>query len=118
MEDFDKVKLGSKTATDGFKNEQHIADKFNNWENDNEAQEWLSIIGYLFEKIEFVKAIVISRYKADLNVKVQVKLKEALDVENIQVKLVSNKKGFNQIDKRWLKNYNELWKFLVVFINY
>jgi hypothetical protein len=25
------------------------------------------------------------------------------------VKLVSNKKGFNQVDKRWLQNYKELW---------
>ncbi|SFV59157.1 FIG00711731: hypothetical protein [hydrothermal vent metagenome] len=31
------------------------------------------------------------------------------DIQNLQVKLVSNPKGFNQIDKRWLKSYNELW---------
>lgn len=109
MGEIDKVKLGSKTAKDGFRNEQHIADKFNDWKNDYEAKEWLTIMGYTLEKIEYVKAIIISGYKADLNVKVQVKLKDALDIENIQVKLVSNKKGFNQIDKRWLKSYNELW---------
>jgi hypothetical protein len=40
---------------------------------------------------------------------VQIKLKDAVDAENIQVKLVSNSTGFNQIDKRWLKDYNELW---------
>ncbi|MBR8465140.1 type II restriction endonuclease [Campylobacter sp. faydin G-140] len=104
-----RVKLGSKTAKDGFKNEQHIADKFNNWEIDNEGRDWLIIMGYNLERIDYVKAIVISGYKSDLNVKVQVKLKDALDIENIQVKLVSNKKGFNQVDKRWLKSYNELW---------
>lgn len=109
MGEIDKVKLGSKTAKDGFRNEKHIADKFNNWYNDTEAKEWLIIMGYSLERIEYVKAIVISGYKADLNVKVQVKLKDALDIENIQVKLVSNKKGFNQIDKRWLKSYNEIW---------
>ncbi|WP_337904553.1 hypothetical protein, partial [Mesomycoplasma ovipneumoniae] len=109
MGEIDKVKLGSKTAKDGFRNEQHIADKFNDWQNDDEAKEWLTIMGYTLEKIEYVSAIVIRGYKADLNVKVQVKLKDALDIENIQVKLVSNKKGFNQIDKRWLKSYSELW---------
>ncbi|MDO6826188.1 hypothetical protein Q4516_02615 [Mesomycoplasma ovipneumoniae] len=109
MDEIDKVKLGSKTAKDGFRNEQHIADKFNDWQNDDEAKEWLTIMGYTLKKIEYVRAIVIRGYKADLNVKVQVKLKDALDIENIQVKLVSNKKGFNQIDKRWLKSYNELW---------
>ncbi len=103
------IKLGSKTAKDGFRNEQQIADKFNDWKNDNEAQDWLVIMGYDLDRIEYVSALVISGYKADLNVQVQIKLKDAVDIENIQVKLVSNKKGFNQIDKRWLKNYNELW---------
>lgn len=109
MKEFDKIRPGSKTAKDGFKNEQHIADKFNSWVRDDEAKEWLIIMGYTLERIEYVKAVVIRGYKADVNVKVQVKLKDALDIENIQVKLVSNKKGFNQIDKRWLKSYNELW---------
>lgn len=36
---------------------------------------------------------------------------ESVDTRNIQVKLVSNKKGFNQIDKRWLKNYQQMWQF-------
>lgn len=29
---------GSKTAKDGFKNEKHIAEKFNNWQIDFEAK--------------------------------------------------------------------------------
>lgn len=64
---------------------------------------------YDLQKIEYVKAVVLHGYKADVNVQVQIKLKSALDTENIQVKLVSNKKGFNQIDKRWLSNYKEMW---------
>lgn len=31
MVEIAKVKLGSKTAKDGFRNEQHISDKFNDW---------------------------------------------------------------------------------------
>jgi hypothetical protein len=103
------VELGSKTAKNGFKNEQDICDKFINWENDVEAQAWLKIMNYDLKEIEYVNAVVLHGYKADVNVQVQVKLKTALDTENIQVKLVSNKKGFNQVDKRWLKSYNELW---------
>ena len=102
------VELGSKTAKNGFKNEQDICDKFINWENDVEAQAWLKIMNYDLKEIEYVNAVVLHGYKADVNVQVQVKLKTALDTENIQVKLVSNKKGFNQVDKRWLKSYNEL----------
>jgi len=98
--------IGSKTARDGFDNEKSIADKFNNWKTDREAQIWLSIMNYSLDEIEFVKAIVVSGYKADLNVQIQVKLKEAVDIENLQVKLVSNaKQGFNQVDKRPLINY-------------
>lgn len=104
------VLRGSQTAKNGFRNEHDIADKFNNWETDKEAKKWLEIMNYKLGEIEYVKAEVIHGFKADINCKVQIKLKTALDIENIQVKLVSNKNGFNQIDKRWLKSYNELWK--------
>lgn len=36
-------------------------------------------------------------------------MKDAIDVQNLQVKLVSNPKGFNQIDKRWVDKYVEMW---------
>lgn len=104
------IQKGSQTAKDGFKNEQNICNKFNNWQFDNEAKQWLSIMLYNLSEIEYVKAIVIHGYKADVNVQVQIKLKSAIDTENIQVKLVSNKKGFNQVDKRWLSHYKEMWK--------
>jgi hypothetical protein len=35
--------------------------------------------------------------------------KKLTDIQNLQVKLVSNKSGFNQIDKRWVESYQELW---------
>ena len=107
----DLVELGSLTAGNGFRNEQEIADKFINWENDDDAKTWLVIMQYDLNEIEYVNAEVLHGYKADVNVQVQIKLKSAIDTENLQVKLVSNEKGFNQVDKRWLKNYNELWNF-------
>ncbi len=103
------VKKGSQTARDGFKNEQNICDKFNNWQFDNEAKQWLTIMQYNINEIEYVRAVVLHGYKADINLQVQIKLKSAVDVENIQVKLVSNQKGFNQVDKRWLSHYKEMW---------
>lgn len=83
--------------------------KFNNWQTDFEAQRWLVLMEYNLEEIEFVKAVVLSGYKADVQVQITIKLKEVIDVENIQVKLVSNLKGFNQIDKRWIDKYVEMW---------
>ncbi len=78
-------------------------------QNDIEAQYWLSLMEYDIKEIEYVKAIILSGYKTDVQVQISVKLKEAIDVENIQVKLVSNLKGFNQIDKRWIDKYIEMW---------
>ncbi|WRG10793.1 type II restriction endonuclease [Helicobacter pylori] len=101
--------FGSLIAKNGFLNEKKVAQKFNDYSNDRDAQIWLMIMGYDLNKIEYVKANVLSGYKADINVIIQIKLKQTLDSENIQVKLVSNQKGFNQIDKRKLKPYQEMW---------
>lgn len=101
--------LGSQTAKNGFLNEDDIVDKFNNWQKDEDAQKWLLIMEYQLNDIEYVKAIKLSGFKTDVQVQVTIKLKEAIDAQNLQVKLVSNPKGFNQIDKRWVDKYVEMW---------
>ena len=101
---------GSITAKKGFKNEDYVVDKFNNWQQDCDAKQWLQLMNYKLEEIEFVKAEKIKgHYKSDVQVQISIKLKQCIDVENIQVKLVSNTNGFNQIDKRWVDKYVELW---------
>ena len=101
---------GSNIAKNGFRNEDEIIGKFNDWAKDEDAQAWLVKMGYDLGKIEYVKAEKIKgTYKSDINVLVQVKLRKLLNAENIQVKLVSNKKGFNQTDKRWVSTYREMW---------
>jgi len=102
-------KLGSLTAKKGFRNEKEIVKKFNSWKVDKEAQKWLIIMGYNLKEIEFVKAVQIYQSKTDVQVQVTIKLKKAIDVQNLQVKLVSNLKGYNQIDKRWVDHYKSLW---------
>ena len=109
----DLVQIGSQTAKDGFKNENDVVDKFNNWKDDNLAKEWLLAMNYNLNEIEYVKASKIKgSFKADVQVQinVEIKLKKLLDVQNLQVKLVSNPSGFNQIDKRWVDKYTELWE--------
>lgn len=101
---------GSQTAKNGFLNEDDIVIKFNNWSKDIDAQKWLLIMQYNLDDIEYVKAIKLSGHKTDVQAQVTIKLKEAIDVQNLQVKLVSNPKGFNQIDKRWTDKYIELWE--------
>ena len=108
----DLVKLGSDTAKGGFKNEDNVIERFNNWENDELAQGWLVAINYVIDEIEYVRAEKIKgSYKADVQVQVsiEIKLKKLIDTQNLQVKLVSNPQGFNQIDKRWVDKYVELW---------
>ncbi len=86
--------FGSFIAKNGFLNEKEVAQKFNDYLNDKDAQIWLMIMGYDLNKIEYVKANVLSGHKADVNVIIQIKMKQTLDSENLQVKLVSNPKGF------------------------
>jgi len=105
----DSIEKGSQTAKDGFQNEDDIIYKFNNWNKDKDAQSWLVLMNYKLSEIEYVEAVKISGYKTDIQVQVTIKLKKAIDVENLQVKLVSNPKGFNQIDKRQIDKYTEMW---------
>lgn len=104
--------MGSQTAKNGFLNEEDIICKFNNWLTDEDAQKWLLIMEYQLKDIEYVKAIKLSGYKTDVQVQVTIKLKDAIDAQNLQVKLVSNLKGFNQIDKRRVDKYAEMWNIL------
>jgi hypothetical protein len=106
------VEPGSQTAKQGFQNELDVILKFNNWQNEKMAQDWLIAMNYHLNEIEFVQATKINgSFKADLQVQIsiEVKLKKLIDVQNLSVKLVSSKSGFNQIDKRWVDKYVELW---------
>lgn len=103
-----RIELGSKTAKDGFKNETEIASKFNNWKLDADAAAWLASMGYKASEIESVTASKPHGEKAD--VQVRVKTSKGEFVEGISIKLVSSPNGFNQVDKRWLRNYAKLWK--------
>ena len=106
------INRGSATAKNGFKNEDFTVAEFNNWKNSEFAGLWLQAMDYNLTDIESVRATKVKgSFKADIQVeiKIEIKLKSLTDIQNLQVKLVSNPKGFNQIDKRWLKSYNELW---------
>lgn len=106
------IKRGSATAKAGFRNEEDVIASFNNWEKDEIAQEWLKAMGYSVLNIEYVKAAKVrGHYKADVQVRIRIiiKLKKQEDLQNLQVKLVSNPQGFNQIDKRWVDKYVKLW---------
>ena len=106
------IKRGSVTAKDGFRNEKFVVDEFNRWEESELSKSWLKAMDYDLLEIESVSATKVKgSYKADVQVeiKIKIKLKSLTDIQNLQVKLVSNPKGFNQIDKRWLKSYRELW---------
>jgi hypothetical protein len=112
------VALGSQTARNGFRNEDDIIVKFNSWRTDVDSPKWLTIIGYKLDEIQSVLAVKIQRCKTDVQVQVIIYItgKQYNDVQNLQVKLVSNLKGFNQVDKRWVDNYSELWSAIILLI--
>jgi len=108
----DLVKLGSETAKGGFRNEDDVINRFNDWKSNLTAQQWLNAMGYPMDDIEYVEASkVTGHYKADIQVRIRIviKLKSQEDLQNLQVKLVSNPQGFNQVDKRWIDKYVEMW---------
>lgn len=106
----DLVSLGSKTAKSGFENEDDVVAKFNNWQKDLDAQEWLIAMNYKINEIESVTAVKVpGHHKADVQVQVSIKLKKAIGLENISLKLVTTSNGFNQIDKREIDKYVEMW---------
>lgn len=122
--------FGSKTAKGGFDNEKIIADKFRSWKNDKEAQEWLKIMGYNLEEIEELKAIVIpvklskkemecfglekdediEFKKADVQIRLLIKIKNLWKIENISLKRISTG-DYNQVDKRKVDSYKRIWDF-------
>jgi hypothetical protein len=103
------VERGSQTAKDGFKNETEIRDKLNNWQLDADAKAWLAKLGHDPSKIEAVTAHKPSGDKAD--VVVEVKTADGKSSRHgISIKLVSSPNGFNQIDKRWLRQYAKMWE--------
>lgn len=105
----DLVKIGSETAKGGFANEDRIAEKFNNWKQDNEAKKWLKIMDYKLDEIKEVKAIRIHGYKTDVNIKIIVFMEEATSVQNLSIKKANDDADYNQADKRWVDKYKEMW---------
>lgn len=111
--------MGSETAKGGFRTEDDIVDKFNNWKKDENAQKWLEIMGYKLKEIEKVEAVKITGgYKTDVQVQITIYLKKAIAAENLSVKLASNPRGYNQIDKRWVDKYAELWNMPEDIVKY
>jgi hypothetical protein len=100
--------IGSSTAKGGFKNEDEIRDKFNNWGSDEQARLWLRTMSYPLAEIESVTASKPHGEKADVEIKVRTRNGES--TEGISIKLVSGPNGFNQIDKRWLSHFVKMWK--------
>lgn len=109
--------IASLTAKGGFENEKEVAEKFTNWKTDRDAQQWLKIMMYELKDIITVEGIEYGSkgYKADVIVTVKIKIKrktggkELTSVEKIQVKLVSNKRGSNQIERKYVDSYKGIW---------
>ena len=103
-----RTQLGSETAKGGFRNEDDIRDRFNNWRADPHAREWLKAMNYSLPDVLSVSAKKPRGGKTD--VEVAIETKSGKHVEGISIKLVSSERGYNQVDKRWLATYAEVWK--------
>ena len=129
-----KKELGSKTAKGGFRNEELITSKFNNYLKDKDAKNWLKIVGYNYKKIHKLIALQIpvrlskkslSKYglsekdyetitkfkKADVQVKIIIEIDGVLHIENISLKKANETASYNQVDKRTVDSYQKMWGF-------
>ncbi len=102
-----EIELGSRIARGGFQNENDIRDKFNNWKQDEDARAWLAEMKFDLSEVIEVQAVKPHGQKAD--VELTVKTRDKVYRQGISIKLVSNPRGFNQIDKRWLRTYAQMW---------
>jgi len=133
MYDFE---FGSRTAKGGFANERAICEKFNNWKKDKDAKLWLKIMGYDLNKIDYVKAIQIPtrirksdarkfgfseeeyeelmRFKktdVQIQIRLIIRVNKVIKVENLSLKKANSDADYNQVDKRWVDSYREMWHF-------
>jgi hypothetical protein len=99
---------GSETAKGGFRNEDEIRDKFNAWRSDDDAKAWLRLLGHDPGAVGSVTAAKPHGDKADVVVTVR-SIDGSAFRHGISIKLVSSPNGFNQIDKRWLRQYAKMW---------
>ncbi|MDO4896080.1 MAG: type II restriction endonuclease [Moraxella sp.] len=129
-----KQQLGSITAKGGFENEKTIVAKFNDYKNDNHAKQWLAIMGYNTGDIQSLTAIQIptrlnkhkatqfgisaeqfdfaQKYKkADLQIQLTICIDDIIYRENISLKKADLSANFNQIDKRAVAIYQQMWGF-------
>lgn len=101
------AKWGSSVAKRGFNNEEDIAQKFRNWENDDDAKEWLQIMGYDLNEIESIEVENLNRnIKSDIEVEITA---QETTKEGISIKRAKKSANYNQVDKRWVENYKEKW---------
>jgi len=125
--------LGSRTAKGGFANEKAVCSKFNNWKSDKEAQFWLEIMGYDIREIDAVEAThvptrmkrtdierlglketyeeLMKFKKADAQLRIVITISKIVKIENLSLKKANSDVDYNQIDKRWVNAYQEMWKF-------
>jgi len=126
--------LGSETAKGGFDNEHDIAVKFSNWRDDKIAREWLKSMGYEPTNIKLLKSVHIPPHisketacklgisndkfaesikfkKSDIQIRLEILINDVLYIENISCKKSNVNAGYNQIDKRSVDTYQNMWGF-------
>lgn len=130
----DRKTIGSITAKGGFAHEKLIAQKFNNYRKDKEAQFWLACIGYEPSNIKDLQAIVVPTRislrkahmyglsterlieelkfkKSDVQLRLDLLYENVYFVENISVKKANSDADYNQVDKRRVSEYKAIWAF-------
>ena len=99
--------IGSRTAKAGFREERLVSQMISNCDIDPLGMELACRMGVFNDGFRLHGCEVVSGSKSDIVI-----TKERggeIERVGVQVKLVSNRRGFNQIDKRWVSSYADAW---------
>ena len=108
-----RADIGSRTAKEGYDNEEHIMEKINNWKSDQESRDWINFICEI-KKIDINDIINIKcsdipgTKKSDLRILIETK--EEKFTFGIQAKK-QNKQGYNHLGRRKVEEYVEKFNF-------
>ena len=105
--------MSSEGAKGGFQAETNFINLVNNeWKTSSILKSIFHDMNIEFDNVEHMtcEKPIKHNVKTDCFILISYLLKNDKNIHNISIKLVSSKlkKGFNQIDKRWIKSYAEL----------
>ena len=105
-----RAEIGSRTAKEGFNNEEDLRTLFSSWKQSDTAKDMLKSMGFDLHSIKHIDAIK-KGGKSKTDIQLRVKLKDSTQkIVNLSLKK-QNLQGYNHIGRTTVDNYCDLFGF-------